>query len=231
MAVDYDPPPVTYGGIDPDPVEFVNDTLIPTLGDIDSRLGVLEGMGSGIPALIQTPKSGWWMVPGPGPSGWGTGPYSYASGSDRPCPVPIGSAVPIDRICAVVNVAEAVNARVLLYAPDARGYPSTLVAHGTFSCSTTGVKEVILGSPVDLEPGLHWGFLRSDGGTTVRFLGQNLVTFPILRPTEIATNSGGFSMLANPGTYASPAATISSWGYDDPNQGAYPVPLVGVRGL
>jgi hypothetical protein len=121
-----------------------------------------------------------------------------------------------------------VNARALLYSCDADGHPATLVADsGGISCSTTGNKSATI-TPVVLPAGLYHGFIRSNAGTTVRFRCVKQIAFAGVSGTFNDLTAPMNPIMANPGTYASPSATISSWTYGNSRNGNVH-PVVGLR--
>lgn len=160
--------------------------------------------------------------------GHGTSAGAFASGADAPLRVVVGSQITVDQIGFRVQTAQAVNARALLYSSDSDGHPATLVANsGALSCSATGD---IMGTitPVVLTPGVYWGFIRSNSGTTLRFQSCNQISAVQVADTFAHVWQQGSRLLADCGSYASPNATISAWSYSS-NGDATTYPTIYLR--
>ena len=174
------------------------------------------------------PKVGQYLYPASGAS-WATSADAFASGTQPLVPIWIPVGFTADALATRIATAEAaVPLRILLYNSDSEGHPSTLVATGTAASGAVGTHSVSI-TPVALAPGLYWGAVRSDAGTTLRVwaLGSNDMvgspTFagpsPILQRNPIPT--------ADVGTHASPTnvLTISSYSLVAGSN----IPLVTIR--
>jgi len=210
---------VSAGSDTPDPIEWANLEVKPAIDDLHLRSASLE-----------TNRFG-----GPTPKGTGerllssysavtAGSLNYATGSVTPIMLALSHPLTIDGIAVRVGTAQAINARVLLYNSDADGYPYMLAAEATFSCSVAALAVVTLAAPVLLPPGLYWGCIRSESGTTVRFTCVTPAYFGV--QSSGATLTGERAITIDPGTYAVPTATLNSWGYADP--GTTTVPWLGL---
>lgn len=127
----------------------------------------------------------------------------------------IPTAMTVDTATINVNTAQAsCNAKVLVYSSDSDGFPSALVAASPgASVSSTGLVTITFSTALNLTPGLYWATIVTDVGTTARF---RVVGQTIMIPMSATANdltAPPNPVLFNPGSYASPAATISAWGY------------------
>lgn len=169
--------------------------------------------GGGGSAFI-IPKSGSRIAPATRANAAGSTPF--ASGSVYGMPFYIGAPMSIDALAARVSTLEAgMTFKILLYSSDADGHPVTLVADsGSLSAAATGAVEGVI-TPVALAAGLYWAFIRSNGGTTVRFQAgtTTLLGPPVSGAASLNSNGAGLS--ADVGTFASPTATLTAWSYGD----------------
>lgn len=182
------------------------------------RWGAAPSGGGGVPLAI-IPKVGHYLMPNFDAINTSTlGPES-SSGLSWGAPILVADEIEIDQISFNVTTADAsANAKVLLYAPDAYGYPSTLaVDSGGVSIASTGQKDAGF-SPVTLTPGVYWGFIRSTSASSARFTSGNSFTLQSFGSDFFAPTTGrGSSMRADVGTYASPTTTLSSFSYGNPS--------------
>lgn len=164
--------------------------------------------GGGSVLLSPVPKSGTWISPV-----FNTNHNSNdarASGSGVGCQIPLSAPISIDRIGCYVSTAEAVNAKVLLYNSDGDGYPYQLVASGVLDCTSSGRKEITI-STVALPSGLYHGFIRSNSGSSVRFVTMTTRTPVALFSGSPGIGTAGLGMSADVGSYASPTTTLTAW--------------------
>lgn len=191
------------------------DADIATKKYVDDNAG---GGGGGVPLAI-IPKVGHYLMPNFDSINTSTlGPES-SSGLSWGAPILVADEIEIDQISFNVTTADAsANAKVLLYAPDAYGYPSTLaVDSGGVSIASTGQKDAGF-SPVTLTPGIYWGFIRSTSASSARFTSGNSFTLQSFGSDFFSPTTGrGSSMRADVGTYASPTTTLSSFSYGNPS--------------
>ena len=206
-------------------VAGTNVTITPN--DAGDTITIAASGGGGGISLFSVPKVSGFIGPTAGIANGSNGPF--VSGNQEPSKFVITKEITIDQIGFNVDTAEAgVFAKALLFAADSDVHPASLVVNsGALDCSSTGNKIATI-TPVVLPAGVYWGFIRASGGTTVRFrcLTQkdlsgvhsnfNYLTAP---PTAIQ---------ADPGTYASPSATISSWSYSFDVSGNVH-PFIGMR--
>lgn len=209
------------------PPEHSHDAADITSGTFDpARLGsgtpdaskVLRGDGvwaaAGATSAFLLPKSGGRIAPATRATATGT--TAYASGAGYGMPFWIGAPMSIDALAARVVTSETgMTFRILLYASDADGHPVSLVANsGSISAAATGAVEGAF-SPVALAAGLHWGFIRSNAGTTVRFQAATSTLLGPIVSGAGALNANGAGLSADVGTFASPTPTLTSWTYGD----------------
>lgn len=163
-----------------------------------------------------------------------SGSVSYASGNIHPSPIYLPRPLTIDQVGVRVSTLEAATSAILLlFRADADGFPATRVLQSAaMDCSSTGAKTAApVGGSVALSPGLYWGFIRTNSpGGTVRFTAIT-PDYPYGAFVESTNYAPGSTqprvIIADPGSYASPAATISSWTYGD--QGANVAPFFTLR--
>jgi hypothetical protein len=170
--------------------------------------GAPSGGGSSV-LLAPVPKSGSWI--GRTFNGNGNTSDARQTGAGVGTQIPLSVGISINGLGIYVATAQAsVNANILIYSSDADGYPSVLVASGVVSCASSAFVIATITS-VALPAGLYHGFIRSDTGTTVRFVAMNDQSPVTLYSGTPNINSGGFALSADPGTYASPTTPLTTW--------------------
>lgn len=198
----------------PTPTAGDNDTSIATTAFVTAAVAAGGGGGGGGGALLaMVPKVGQYLYPAFAVTA-NTGTISYATGQAPGAPILVQAPFTAGSLMFRVDTAEAVNVRALLYSSDADGHPATLVAHGTASASTVGTVTVTF-SGVVLPAGIYWAFLRTNGGTTVRFrgVGSNggMTTFGGVDSVYRDRNP---VVWADVGTYAAPLASLTGLSYN-----------------
>jgi len=162
------------------------------------------GGGAGFVDVMR-PKVGGHLAPRGSANGSTIGPF--ATGAVSFVPLSVGIGMTVDAMVIRAGTTEAVNVRALLYSSDSDGYPASLVTSGTGACSSTYI--TLSFTPVALAAGLYWACLRTDAGSAVRFFSVAAIGPTVTDATLMATLP--FALQADPGTYASPAATLAAW--------------------
>lgn len=162
----------------------------------------------------------------------GSSPTALAAGGGAVvgCRISVPKKITVDQIGFAVATLEAAKvAKALLYTSDADGFPYQKVIEGPDqSVAATGVFMNAI-TPVVLKPGLYYGFILSNTGTTVRFR-SHTCPGPTIGDTALVTlvPSGSVSVIAaDLGAYAAPNVTLSGWTF--PLGGASPYPGVALR--
>lgn len=197
-----------------------------TVNDAGDTITIASTGGGSSALLGMIPKSGQYLQPSVAVA-WSTSSTAYASGSVPLVGVAVPKAFDLDALLCRISTNEAgIGVRVLLYASDADGHPSNLVAHGAAAAAGAGT-HIVTFTPVTLTPGVYWAAIRTDGGSTIRFWGlasNSIVPFAMV-------GSGGEQRnpvpKADVGTYASPATTLTgvTYGVETSND----VPYVTLR--
>lgn len=222
-------------------VDAKGDLIVATANDTPARLAVgadthvltadstqAGGMkwaapsGGGGAVLAPAGKTGWWIMPA-GINFGDTGAQQTGNVPAARLVVPVGAT--FDRVNFRVTLEQAgVNARALLYSSDADGMPATLVGSWTTSIASGGFKGFTVS--LTLPAGVYWGVVRTDTGTTCKMFGY----YPNFEPQFSTASSdsymggAGTTVAFDPGTYASPASTISAWSLS-----SGPVNYFGIR--
>jgi hypothetical protein len=178
------------------------------------------GGGAGVPPPSQMPFVGGWLGPY-GADTYGAGSVALASGAWLGSLIAVRSPITIDALGFRISVGQAVLAKALLYAADpVTGLPLTLVASAILDCVAAGAGYTALGTPVALPAGIYWGFIRSNGGSTVRFNScrQSPISAVADGPQFVNMGSPPASFLLDVGSYAAPDSPIIAskyqWQYD-----------------
>lgn len=182
-----------------------------TYNDAANTLTVAASGGAAYAAPPRRPKISSYVAPR-GLTASAAGAAAFGSGAVPALEFEIPQAMTIDQLGFRVTTLEAaMNAKVLLYSSDADGYPTTLVKDsGAISCAAAGdILATFTG--VALAAGTYWAVIRSNAGSAVRFLcGVQAPRSPISTGTTNLWNTVNY-LTIDPGTYASPNATISTW--------------------
>lgn len=206
-------PTVAEGGSTPAPVDWANDHVKPAIESLDARRGG------------PTPKSGQYLYPRTG-SQWSGGAVAYASGANLAVPLVVTREITVDKLACRVSTAQAsCNVRILLYSSDDNGEPLTLVAHGVGSAGATGVV-VVTFSSVTLPPGVYWGMIRTDTGSTVRFWALQSHQIAWDGVADAADQSKTPLPAIDVGTYASPTTTLTGVTHSGTGGTAATVPFI-----
>jgi hypothetical protein len=164
------------------------------------------GGGSSAP-LVPSPIASGDMLAPPF-NGNATGVNALASGAWPGSPLYLGAAMSIDALGARIATTESVDAKLLLYNSDSAGNPNDLVATATINCSSAGWAFGTFSS-VALTAGLYWGFIRTNGGSTVRFSRNNGETLQAYVGVWSGTGIDQRKVGADVGTYAAPSASLT----------------------
>jgi hypothetical protein len=229
-------------------VDAKGDLIVATANDTPARLAVgangfvltadsaeatgmkwaaAAGGGGGGALRSMVPKSGQYLYPNTSAQ-WGIGAATYTTGADFFVPLVLAGEISCDTLACRITTAEAgVNVRILLYASDADGHPTTLVATGTASTAGAGQVDVTF-SPVTLPAGLYWGALRTDAGSAVRFwaLQSHQIIGGGIGPDALDAKTPLPS--AQVGTYASPNTTLGTITYSGTSGTSSTVPFVAI---
>jgi hypothetical protein len=215
MAGPYTISTVSAGSDDPDPVEWANLQVKPAIEDLHLRSAALETN----------------RYVSPSPKGAGdrlvsaytavtAGGQAYATGNVPASMFPVSKPLTIDGLCVRVSTIQSTDGRALLYSSDSDGYPVTLVAEASFSCTVAALVTATLAAPVLLPQGLYWACIRTNAGAAVRFTCLTPATFGV--QNAAGTLTGERTMGFDPGTYAAPLTTITSWTMIDPSTNVVP---------
>jgi hypothetical protein len=195
-------PDVSYGGEDPDPVEWANGHIKPAVEDLDSRMIVADARAGMMPHVNQ------WLVPLASTT-WSTSTGAFGSAVQFGVPIVVPRRMTINALMTRIATAESVVGLMLsLYSSDEDGHPLTLVASGSALSGAAGA-HVQSVTPVELEPGIYWGFLRSTAGVSLR-----LWALPSQNIASLSAYAGNGGEQRNPlpqadiGAYEAPAATL-----------------------
>lgn len=222
---------------------------------IDDRVAALLAQGSGITLTyndaagtltIAATSTGGAMLSTTAPSGWWLTAANASSSADMtlsptgtqwPSRYVIPTAGTFDYIGLKISGADAaVSGKILLYNSDTLGLPKDLVyTSDPISFAATGDFNYTL-APLSLPAGVYWGFFRvnSAGSGTARIKGvmqsfqqgdMHPETFHVAQATLLNT-----WIKADPGSYASPGATVTSLSADY-NTGTAARPSFGLRRL
>lgn len=116
--------------------------------------------------------------------------------------------------------------KVVIYAADANGRPTTVLAEsGTLDGATPATRTLALASPVNLAKGaLYWIGVRSSSTATLRCL--NVGASPQLTASTAATPVGTITLIRTGETFADPA---TAWTYANSQLSNALAPLVLLR--
>lgn len=204
-------------------------------GRFSRRIESQENIGSGSGGSVADgpppgdvrPPVGWWVAPH-ALTGTKTG---KTIASTRPSYIVVPAEMTVDQVGIQVTTAEAAkSAKLLVYAPDAGGLPATLVIDsGPLSLAAIGNVTATLGSPVTLPPGEYWGFLVTDGTTAQVECASQDTRQAVADTFNRVRNSLDSWWSASAGTYAAPAASISSFSWSTYAFNANSAPIWALR--
>lgn len=200
-------------------------------GVIDGTI-VIGGGGGGGGAFSSVPLVGGYMSPNNALAGAvSAGPF--AAGSAQPLVYfDIPKTISIDQMGFRAQTAQAVGAKVLLYASDTNNLPNgnLIQDSGNIDCTPGGD---LFGTfaPKQLTAGRYWATIISNAGTTLRFIACSQSADP-------GISAGGITNLwnimnyqtGNPGgTYAAPAAALTSRGDNTTTGSSNIQPMIFLR--